>query len=123
MSMNSRERTGRLGELAARNHLEAIGYAVIGANVRSGRGEIDIVAEHEGALVFVEVRTRRGHRLGTPEESITAHKRRQMLTAAQNYLTMTQNWHRSWRIDIAAVELDHLDGIARLSVIRNAIEG
>ena len=120
--MNSRQETGRLGELAARRHLETEGYNILGTNVRCGRSEIDIVAERDGTLVFVEVRTRRGRRMGTPEESITSQKRAQMLTAAQRYLSETDNWQRNWRIDIIAVELDRLDRIARLSVIRDAVE-
>ena len=121
--MNSRQETGRLGELAARRHLLSIGYTVVGTNVRCGRSEIDIVAEDKGTLVFVEVRTRRGKRLGAPEESITPRKRQQMLVAASKYLTMTNRWHRRWRIDVVAVELDRNDGIERVSVIRNAVEG
>ena len=125
MSLSHRDRrqqTGRLGELAACRHLKTKGYNILGTNVRCGRSEIDIVAEHEGTLVFAEVRTRRSHYLGTPEESITAQKRKQMLAAAHSYLEEMDSWHRSWRIDLVAVELDHLDRIARLNVIPNAVE-
>ena len=121
--MNARQETGRLGELAARRHLEGLGWAIVGVNVRCGRSEIDIVADDDGTLVFVEVRARRGRMFGAPEESITASKRRQMLTAAQCYLTANDCWDRRWRIDLVAVELDRYDGIARLNVIRNAVEG
>ena len=117
-----RQQTGRLGELAACRQLGTAGYTILGTNVRCGRSEIDIVAEHEGTLVFAEVRTRRSHYLGTPEESITAQKQQRMLTAAHSYLKETDGWHRTWRIDLVAVELDHLDRIARLSVIRDAVE-
>ena len=117
-----RQQTGRLGELAACRQLETEGYTILGTNVRCGRSEIDIVAEHEGTLVFAEVRTRRSHYLGTPEESITVQKQQRMLTAAHSYLKETDGWHRTWRIDLVAVELDHLDRIARLSVIRDAVE-
>ena len=117
-----RQQTGRLGELAACRQLETEGYTILGTNVRCGRSEIDIVAEHEGTLVFAEVRTRRSHYLGTPEESLTAQKQQRMLTAAHSYLKETDGWHRSWRIDLVAVELDHLDRISRLSVIRDAVE-
>ena len=121
--MNSRQETGRLGELAARRHLESAGYTILASNVRCGRHEIDIVADDGGTLVFVEVRARRGRMFGAPEESITAAKRRRMLMAAQCYLTANDCWHRRWRIDMVAVELDRHDGIARLDVIRNAVEG
>lgn len=119
-----RQRTGRLGEAAARRHLEAQGYAVRGVNVRVGRGEIDIVADEGGDVVFVEVRTRRGGGLGTPEESITAGKRARMAEAAQRYLQETREDGRSWRIDVVAVELDRgRDRVVRLRVIRDAVEG
>ena len=121
--MNSRQETGRLGELAARRHLESAEYTILASNARCGRHEIDIVAEQDGELVFVEVRARRGRLLGTPEESITQSKRRQMLRAAQCYLTANDCWDRIWRIDVVAVELDRHDGVARLNVIRNAVEG
>ena len=120
--MRTKQETGRLGELAALRCLESIGWNVLGTNIRCGRSEIDIVAEDDGTLVFVEVRARRGKRLGTPEESVTPQKRRQMLTAASRYLTMTNGWHRNWRIDVVAVELDHLERVSRLNVIRNAVE-
>ena len=121
--MNSRQETGRLGELAARRHLESAGYRILAGNVRCGRHEIDIVADDGGTLVFVEVRARRGRMFGVPEESITPAKRKGMLMAAQCYLTANDCWHRRWRIDMVAVELDRHDGIARLNVIRNAVEG
>jgi Holliday junction resolvase-like predicted endonuclease len=60
---------------------------------------------------------------GTPEESITPSKRRGMLTAAQCYLTANDCWHRRWRIDMVAVEFDKHDGIVRLDVVRDAVEG
>ena len=124
MSGGRRQRTGRLGEMAARRHLESQGYAVRGVNVRVGRGEIDIVADEGGDVVFVEVRTRRGGGLGTPEESITAGKRGRMMEAAMRYLQETGEDGRSWRIDVVAVELDKgRDVIKHLRVIRDAVEG
>ena len=108
--------------MAARRHLESGGCTILASNVRCGRQEIDIVADDGGTLVFVEVRARRGRQLGTPEESITQSKRRQMLRAAQCYLTTNNCWDRIWRIDVVAVELDRQDGVARLQVIRNAVE-
>ena len=120
--MNARQETGRLGELAARRHLEARGCAIVGTNVRCGRSEIDIVAQEGDTLLFVEVRARRGRVMGTPEESITPRKQRQMLTAAQRYLSQTNGWRRKWRIDVVSVQLDHLGRVARLNHIRNAVE-
>ena len=120
--MRTRQETGRLGELAARRHLESVGYTILASNVRCGRHEIDIVADDGGTLVFVEVRARRGHRMGTPQESITPNKQESMLAAAHGYLESTTDWDREWRIDVVAVEIDRLDRISRLTVIQNALE-
>ena len=120
--MNSHQQTGRLGERAAQRHLQALGYSILAVNVRIGRGEIDIVAEDNDEIVFVEVRTRRSHRMGTPEESITLGKQQNLLAAAYHYLQETCEQNRDWRIDIVAVELDHLGRVGRLSVIKSALE-
>jgi putative endonuclease len=68
-------------------------------------GELDLVAEHDGELVFVEVKTRRGTRLGAPEEAITRVKRLHLIAAAQEYLAAHAMVERPYRIDVIAVEL------------------
>lgn len=120
--MNPRQRTGKLGEELARKHLESKGYVVTDTNHRCPSGEIDIVAELGQTLAFVEVRTRRGPRMGSPEESITARKQAHMVAAAQEYLQAKDMEDRPWRIDVVAIELDRRDGLVRLDLIEHAIE-
>ncbi len=120
--MNPRQRTGRLGEALARKHLEDKGYVIAGTNHRCPSGEIDIIAERDQTLAFVEVRTRRGPAMGSPEESITPRKQAHMVAAAQEYLQANALEERHWRIDVVAVELDSRDGLVRLDVIENAVE-
>ncbi len=120
--MNARQRTGRLGEELARKHLESKGYRITDTNHRCRSGEIDIIAELDQSLAFVEVRARRGPSMGSPEESITARKQAYMVAAAQEYLQAMDMEGRQWRIDVVAVELDKRDGLVRLDVIENAIE-
>ena len=120
--MNARQRTGRLGEDLAKRHLEALGHRILGTNQRYPSGEIDIIAERDQTLAFIEVRTRRGKSLGSPEESITPRKQAHMVAAAQEYLEVNDIQNRPWRIDVIAVELDHRDALVRLDVIENAIE-
>ena len=55
----NRQQTGRLGEKLARRHLESLGFKIVDSNYRTRWGEIDLVAEKNEELVFVEVRTRR----------------------------------------------------------------
>ncbi|MGC8855907.1 MAG: YraN family protein [Anaerolineae bacterium] len=93
---------GQWGEQIARNYLQAIGYKVLGYNLHTPYGEIDIVARHGEIMIFVEVKTRASSHLGLPEEAITPRKREHMLAAAEYYAAEEGIDH--WRIDVIAIE-------------------
>lgn len=105
----------------ARARLESLGYAIVAANYRSKAGEIDLVTERDGVIVFVEVRARSGPSMGLPEESITPKKRRRVIITAQKYLQEHRAQDRQWRIDLIAVEFDR-GRPPRVRIIENAIE-
>ena len=119
----SRKRLGDAGEEIAARELIRRGYQVRERNWRSVEGELDIVAELGQTLVFVEVRTRRGDRFGSPEESVTPAKRAHLIAAAQSYLQAHSLQDRDWRIDVVAVEMSERGRLERVDVIENAIEG
>ena len=119
----ARKRLGDAGEEIARRELVRRGYVVRERNWRCPEGELDIIAELGDALVFVEVRTRRGDRFGTPEESITLAKRAHLIAAAQAYLQAQSLQDRDWRIDVVAVAMSDRGQLQRVDVIENAIEG
>lgn len=118
----ARKRLGDTGEEIAARELIRRGYTVRERNWRCLEGELDIVAEQRESLVFVEVRTRRGDRFGTPEESITPAKRAHLVAAAQAYLQAHPLQDCDWRIDVVAVELSAQGKLLRVDVIENAIE-
>ncbi len=117
----TRQDLGRRGEALARARLDSLGYSIIDSNFRTRAGEIDLVAERGGAIVFVEVRSRSGPSMGLPEESITARKRDHLIAAAQQYLQEHGAQDRQWRIDLAAVEF-HRGRPPSVRIIENAIE-
>ena len=119
---NRSQDLGKTGEVLARRRLEAMGYRILEANYRARGGEIDLVAEKGGSLVFVEVRARTGDAMGSPEESLTAQKRSHLIAAAQEYLQANQAEEREWRIDLVAVEVGKSGRLARLDVVENAVE-
>ena len=119
----NRQDVGRMGEAVARRHLESKGYRVIDTNHRVRSGEIDVVARHEGTLVFVEVRSRRAPGFGAPEESITPTKQRRLAMTAQEYIQKHGLAISDWRIDVAVVELGGGGRKPRVNVIVNAVEG
>lgn len=117
---DSKKSLGQRGEALAAAHLESKGYRILGRNLRTSEGEIDLLAEEGKWLVFVEVRTRRSREFGTPEESITAEKKNRLIRVAEAYLE-GQNalQERPWRIDVVAIEL--IGSQPRIEHIRNAV--
>jgi putative endonuclease len=118
----NRQELGRWGESVAAHHLEAKGYKIVKRNWRCARGEIDLVAEAGQELVFVEVKTRRGRAMGTPEEGLTSRKSQKLLELAQQYIADGE-LDVDWRVDLVAVELDNSGKLIRCEHIPNAILG
>ena len=69
--MTAHNELGKEGELLAANHLQSEGYVIRHRNWRCGHKELDIVAEKDGTLVFVEVKTRKDVLFGLPEDAVT----------------------------------------------------
>lgn len=112
---------GHKGERLAETHLEQKGYKIITRNHRTPFGEIDLVAQKDGAWVFVEVKTRRSAAFGAPEEAIGARKRKHLLAAARHYLSQHSLHEVNWRIDVVAIEMSWRGQVKRIELIENAI--
>ena len=97
-----RQKIGAWGEGVAAEYLEEHGYEVIDRNIRTPYGEIDILAEKDGFISFVEVKTRTTGSYGPPEISITPRKQEHMIAAAEHYAQQNEIDH--WQIDVIAVE-------------------
>ena len=117
--MNRRE-VGALGERIAADYLQKAGYRVRERNFRLREGEIDIIAEKDDFLVFVEVRTRTSSSFGTAEESVTPHKIERLIALAQSYIQSHQDLPSSWRIDVVVVELTPGGKVSRIELIEDA---
>jgi putative endonuclease len=119
---DKRKTLGNRGEWLAAQRLESLGYTIRTRNWRCPVGELDIVAEKDGVLIFVEVRTRHGDKFGTPEESINKRKQAKLLETSQTYLEEHHAEDRNWRIDVVAIEIGKRNEVVRMDVIENAIE-
>jgi len=84
-------------------YLQARGYTIIVCNYRLRFGEIDIIADDGGTLVFVEVKTRVGTSFGPPFESVTPHKQRQMSKVALEYIGRHGLADRPARFDVVGI--------------------
>jgi putative endonuclease len=120
MTATSRSRLGARGEDAAVELLRAGGYRIVARNHRCPRGEIDVIAEKDDLLVFVEVRTRATSAFGGPEETVGARKQRRVIAAARDYLAQRRGRAKAARFDVIAV-VDGPQGPA-LTHIENAFD-
>lgn len=98
-------RRGKLGERAARAHLQAQGLKFLTANFRSTRGEIDLVFRDQDCLVFVEVKTRSSETWARPAAAVNARKKRLLSQAALDYLRLLKDPRVKIRFDIVEVLL------------------
>lgn len=117
---NCRIALGKLGEEYAFEQLKKMGYRILCQNYRSPAGELDIVAEQDGSLVFIEVRTKTSHRFGTPAESITRKKQEKLRQMARIYISSNRLFGKPCRFDVVCVEVDRAGKCERLEVIKQA---
>lgn len=117
----NRQDTGRLGESLALDFLEEQGYHILETNYRCPHGEVDIIAQDEDCLVFIEVRTRKSNSFGSPEESITPRKKAHLVDTAWHYQQSLESLPRAWRIDFIAIELSRGNRMQRVELIKSAV--
>ena len=117
-----RSDVGTLGESIAADYLTRRGYAIRERNFRTREGEIDIIAEKDGTLVFIEVRTRRSRACGTAEESVTRRKKERLVALAEAYMEGRDGLPQSWRIDVVALEMDANGKPSRIELFENATD-
>jgi putative endonuclease len=91
------------------------------AHFRCRLGEIDLVAEEEQDLVFVEVKARRGVTSGLPEDALTIRKCRKLIEVASYYLDLHACSDRSWRIDVVAVQFSSSGKLEEIRMYKHAV--
>src|SRR5690554_4479679 len=97
------KKLGDRGEDLAACYLSKKGFVIIERNWRCARGEIDIIAKDGDTLVFVEVKTRRTDRLGTPTEAVNIKKQQKLRLLARHYIYENKKTASTYRFDVAAV--------------------
>ena len=116
---------GNVGEDFAAVCLQSKNYKILARNFRFGRNaEIDIIAEIDGIIVFVEVKTRNNKRYGTPAEGVTFRKQQNIIKAATRFLQINNLFERACRFDIFEVFANHNQDTGRWEYnhIENAFE-
>ena len=118
----SRQKTvGKLGEDCAAQFLEAAGYTIVARNFRIRSAEIDIIAQRDGVLVFVEVKARSNIRHGLPVEAVTLRKQKKIIEAAGVFLQDENFCDCACRFDVVEIYFDG-ERVEEINHIENAFE-
>jgi putative endonuclease len=102
-SRTGKQQIGDQGEQRAMLHLQQAGLLLVERNFLCKGGEIDLIMQDRGALVFVEVRARASAQYGGAISSVTPAKQRRLILAAQVYLQRFRH-PPSCRFDLVAIE-------------------
>ncbi|MHB8154566.1 MAG: YraN family protein [Candidatus Omnitrophota bacterium] len=111
---------GKAAEDAAVKFLKAKGYKILERNYKNKFGEIDIIAQQNGVICFVEVKARHSLVLGSPQEAVNSSKQRQISRVAVYYLKSKKLLERPARFDVLA--LLYVNSQPEISLITDAFE-
>ena len=95
---------GTPGESLACRHLAGKGFAILARNYRCRSGEVDVIARHGEATVFVEVKERHGASHGAGCDSVTFGKRRRIVRAARLYAASHGLEETPLRFDVVSID-------------------
>ena len=101
--MQNKRTVGFEYEKIAGKYLEEHGYQIIEYNFYSRHGEIDVIAKHEGYLVFIEVKYRRDLKKGCPLEAVSLHKQKVISKCALFYLQKYKKTEIPVRFDVVGI--------------------
>lgn len=120
--MISSKEIGKIGENLAVEHLKHRNYKILERNYKKRwLGEIDIIAQKSGILIFVEVKALIKSK-NLPEDSINYFKKQKLIKTAKFYLMEKKILSNiKWQIDVIAIDLDEEGKLLDLRHIENAI--
>lgn len=101
----ARQLLGRQGESMACAELERLGYTIVERRFRTRFGEIDVVANDRGTVVFVEVKAKTDAEFGSPAEAVTKQKQRRLVSMAEQYVAFHHLDNTPCRFDVVGIDL------------------
>lgn len=113
MSGENRRAFGYACENAAADYLEGKGYTIVCRNFTVKGGEIDLIAENDAQILFVEVKGRTEspnlQKYGRPAAAVTSQKQQHLIFAAQAYLR-SHKCVKKPRMDVIEVYVQPYEG-------------
>ena len=115
--MLSKREEGKEGEDIAIQTLKKRGYRIVERNYRNLFGEIDIIAEEDGYLVFVEVKKRNSTTFGGSLMAIDERKKQHIIRSAMFYLKDNKCFQRKIRFDVVGIDQDQIKVVKHAFII------
>lgn len=114
------KKLGRWGERQSEKYLARRGFSMIARNFRCKIGEIDLImSDDSGAIVFIEVKTRRSESLANAQDAVNFPKRQKLVNSAKYFVKQYDIKGRPLRFDVMAVVLGE-KGPVEIRHYRNA---
>lgn len=111
---------GNYGESIAKNFLINNKYKIIDMNYRTKYGEIDIICRYDDILVFCEIKSRYTNSFGSPIESVTYYKQKQIIKLSQIYLMANKFYNYNIRYDIIEIIFNNKNASFTLNHVKDA---
>lgn len=102
---------GRVGEKKAETYLKTKGYKILETNYKTPLGEVDIIAENDEQIVFIEVKTRSSEAYGFPCEAVDYRKQQKYFKVATYYLQRAHKMDSAVRFDVVEIENGQINHI------------
>lgn len=102
---NTRQKIGKMGETLTEKYLTERGYTVLGRNVHTLYGEIDLIARLDDIVVFMEVKTCRHRAFGLPEISVNLRKLNHMRHSAEAFMQAHPESGSHWQVEVIAIQI------------------
>jgi putative endonuclease len=102
---------GQKGELLAKKFLSDKGLKIIKENYRHKKGQVDLIAEDDQTIIFVEVKYRKNNSFGYPEDFVSENQKRLIHLCAENFL-LEFPFKKNIRFDIIAIldnKIEHFE--------------
>ena len=125
ISSLSRKEVGNLGENVACEYLRRHGFKIRDRNISKKTGELDVIAEKENTLHFVEVKTVLAYNFPKEESgkdeydpSLNLHEAKvKKVARTGEWYVLEKKWEGEWQVDGCLVWLRRRDGMARVSYL------
>lgn len=120
--MNSKE-LGKFGEDYAVKYLQREGYQVCCRNYKCLIGEIDIIAQKDQTLYFIEVKCRNHTAFGFPYEAVNKRKQHKIRKVAMNYLRSHTNGEQNYSFIVISILVNYKGHVVEVEMIEDGFDG